>query len=176
MNTRESSTSLQSKSLQLAHRMRALEPSATLAMAARASAMAAAGVNVVDLSVGEPDFPTPLHICQAAEAHPTIRVRTRRIILARPFVPLPGQEKLVGALQAHAERVLGESIAPQGSPLYTDARHYSAAGIPTVLYGAGPRSMLEANAHRADERILLEDVHRATEIVAGALRDLLAVA
>ena len=115
-------------------------------------------------------------IRQAAEAHPTIRVRTRRIILARPFVPLPGQEKLVGALQAHAARVLGQPIAPQGSPLYTDARHYSAAGIPTVLYGAGPRSMLEANAHRADERILLEDVHRATEIVAGALRDLLAVA
>ena len=72
--------------------------------------------------------------------------------------------------------MLGQPIAPQGSPLYTDARHYSAAGIPTVLYGAGPRSMLEANAHRADERILLEDVHRATEIVAGALRDLLAVA
>ena len=68
MNARESSKSLQSKSLHLARRMHALEPSATLAMAARASAMAAAGVNVVDLSVGEPDFPTPLHICQAAEA------------------------------------------------------------------------------------------------------------
>ncbi len=115
-------------------------------------------------------------IRQAAEAHPTIRVRTRRIILARPFVPLPGQERLVGAIQAHAARVLGETIAPLGSPLYTDARHYSAAGIPTVLYGAGPRSMLEANAHRADERVLLEDVHRATEIIACALRDLLAVA
>jgi acetylornithine deacetylase/succinyl-diaminopimelate desuccinylase-like protein len=42
-----------------------------------------------------------------------------------------------------------------------------------VLYGAGPRSMLEANAHRADERILLADVQRATAIVAGALADLL---
>ena len=69
--------------------------------------------------------------------------------------------------------MLGENIAPQGSPLYTDARHYSAAGIPTILYGAGPRSMLEANAHRADERVLLEDVFKATEIVAGALRDML---
>ena len=112
-------------------------------------------------------------IRQAAAAHPTIRVRSRRIILARPFVPLPGQEKLVAALQANAERVLGEKIESQGVPLYTDARHYSAAGIPTVLYGAGPRSMLEANAHRADERVKLDDVFKATEIVAGALADLL---
>jgi aspartate aminotransferase len=48
--------------------MNALEPSATLAMAARAQALAAAGADVVDLSVGEPDFPTPAHICRAAEA------------------------------------------------------------------------------------------------------------
>ena len=47
--------------------MRALEPSATLAMAARAQALAAAGVDVIDLSVGEPDFPTPQHVCRAAE-------------------------------------------------------------------------------------------------------------
>ena len=55
-------------SLQLARRMAALEPSATLAMAARAQALAASGVDVIDLSVGEPDFPTPPHICAAAEA------------------------------------------------------------------------------------------------------------
>lgn len=114
-------------------------------------------------------------IRQAAEAHPTIRVRSRRIILARPFVPLPGQEKLVAALQTNAQRVLNEKIESQGVPLYTDARHYSAAGIPTVLYGAGPRSMLEANAHRADERVKLDDVFKATEVMAGALADLLAV-
>jgi acetylornithine deacetylase/succinyl-diaminopimelate desuccinylase family protein len=109
----------------------------------------------------------------AAEAHPTIRVRTRRIVLARPFIPLPGHEKLVAALQSNAKRVMGEEIQPHGVPLYTDARHYSAAGIPTVLYGAGPRSMLEANAHRADERVKLTDVYMATEVVAGALVTLL---
>ncbi len=57
-----------SRSLRTARRMASLEPSATLAMAARAAAMAAAGVDVIDLSVGEPDFPTPEHICRAAEA------------------------------------------------------------------------------------------------------------
>ena len=61
-------SSEKSRSLRPARRMASLEPSATLAMAARASAMAAAGVDVIDLSVGEPDFPTPEHICRAAEA------------------------------------------------------------------------------------------------------------
>jgi acetylornithine deacetylase/succinyl-diaminopimelate desuccinylase-like protein len=69
--------------------------------------------------------------------------------------------------------VLGEEPKAHGVPLYTDARHYAAAGIPTVLYGAGPRSPLEANAHRADERLRLDDLRRATEIVALAIADLL---
>ena len=46
----------------------ALEPSATLAMSAKAKELKAAGKTVYDLSVGEPDFITPAHICQAAEA------------------------------------------------------------------------------------------------------------
>lgn len=46
--------------------VQALEPSATLAMAAKAKELKAAGKTVCDFSVGEPDFPTPAHICQAA--------------------------------------------------------------------------------------------------------------
>lgn len=46
----------------------ALEPSATLAMAAKAKELKAAGKKVYDLSVGEPDFITPQHICDAAVA------------------------------------------------------------------------------------------------------------
>jgi hypothetical protein len=42
-----------------------------------------------------------------------------------------------------------------------------------TLYGAGPRTIEEANAHRADERVKLADLHRATEVVALALLDLL---
>jgi acetylornithine deacetylase/succinyl-diaminopimelate desuccinylase-like protein len=88
-------------------------------------------------------------------------------------MPLPGQERLVGALTRHARDVLGETIEAHGAPLYTDARHYCAAGIPTVLYGAGPRTMLEASAHRADERLRLGDLQYATEIVALTLHELL---
>ena len=79
-------------------------------------------------------------------ATPGIRVKTKRILLARPFTPQPGQEVLVSALQRHAKTVMGIAIPAEGVPLYTDARLYSAAGIPTALYGAGPRSLLEANS------------------------------
>lgn len=46
--------------------IQALEPSATLAMAAKAKELKAAGRTIYDLSLGEPDFATPQHICEAA--------------------------------------------------------------------------------------------------------------
>jgi acetylornithine deacetylase/succinyl-diaminopimelate desuccinylase-like protein len=42
-----------------------------------------------------------------------------------------------------------------------------------VLYGAGPRTLEEANGHRADENLKLDDLHKATEVVALSLADLL---
>lgn len=106
-------------------------------------------------------------------AFPRASLTIRRILLARPLAPLPGQERLATALARHAERVLGEPVPTKGVPLYTDARHYAEAGVPIVLYGAGPRSLEEANAHRADERLQLADLEKATEIVAATLLDLL---
>ena len=104
---------------------------------------------------------------------PGIECRTRRILLALPLTPVPGQQRLVEAIRGRARDVLGETIDTHGVPIYTDARHYSAAGIPTVLYGAGPRTLLEANGHRADEKLNLEDLRKATEIVACSLLDLM---
>jgi acetylornithine deacetylase/succinyl-diaminopimelate desuccinylase-like protein len=98
----------------------------------------------------------------------------RRILLAQPFTPMPGQDRLVAAIQSHASQIMGAPVETHGVPIYTDARLYSSAGIPTVLYGAGPPTLLEANGHRADERLVLEDLYRATEVVALALADLLA--
>jgi succinyl-diaminopimelate desuccinylase len=104
-----------------------------------------------------------------------ISVAARRIMLAEPLRPLPGADRLAEVLGARAGEALGVPVAPTGSPLYTDARHYAAAGIPAVLYGAGPRSILEANAHAADEHLDLADLRSATEIVARSIADLLAV-
>ncbi len=113
-------------------------------------------------------------IAAAAAAFPQARVEVRRILLARPLTPLPGTDRLAAVLCAHASRVMGEPVEAKGVPLYTDARHYAAAGVPIALFGAGPRSIEEANAHRADERLPLSDLFKATEVVALALSDLLA--
>ena len=102
-----------------------------------------------------------------------IRVEIKRILLANAMKPVVGQEKLVAALQKHGERVFGEPIPAVGVPLYTDARLYGEAGIPVVLYGAGPRTVPESNAKRADENLLLEDLRRATQVVACAVAELL---
>ncbi|MEP9349409.1 M20/M25/M40 family metallo-hydrolase [Xanthobacter sp. KR7-225] len=103
-----------------------------------------------------------------------ISCRLTRILIATPFVPMPGQDKLVAAIQRAAQGILPDKVGTKGVPIYTDARLYSAAGIPTVLYGAGPRTLTEANGHRADENLKLDDLHKATRIVALALADLLA--
>ena len=87
--------------------------------------------------------------------------------------PLPGNQPLVEAIQKHGQAVFGEPIPAMGTPLYTDVRLYGEAGIPGVIYGAGPRTVLESNAKRADERLELEDLRRATKVVARTLLDLL---
>ena len=104
---------------------------------------------------------------------PGVTVTVKRILLAVPFVPIPGQERLVAALQRHGRAVVGCELRTHGVPIYTDARLYTAAGVPAVLYGAGPRTLVEANGHRADEKLALADLHKATEVVARALADLL---
>ncbi len=105
---------------------------------------------------------------------PGITVDIRRMLLANALKPLPGNQRMVDALCKHASALFGEPIAASGTPLYTDARLFSERGIPAVLYGCGPRTVLESNAKRADEHIELEDLRRATKVVARTMADLLA--
>ncbi len=113
-------------------------------------------------------------IADAAAQCPGISVDIKRILLAHAMRPLPGNQPLVQALQKHGEQVFGEPIPALGTPLYTDVRIFCEAGIPGVIYGAGPRTVLESHAKRADERLDLEDLRRATKVIARALKDLLA--
>ena len=113
-------------------------------------------------------------IAQTAAQCPGISVDVKRILLARAMRPLPGNVPLVQALQNHAQSVFGVAVPALGTPLYTDVRLFSEAGIPGVIYGAGPRTVLESNAKRADEHIVLEDLRRATQVMARTLADLLA--
>ena len=102
-----------------------------------------------------------------------ITIEIRRLLLSLPLVKLPGADRLTRVLQSCGEEFFATPIAEHGVPIYTDARHYTTAGIPTVLYGAGPRTLAEANGHAADEKLHLEDLRRATKTVASALADLL---
>ena len=112
-------------------------------------------------------------MAEAVASSPGITIDVKRLLLANALKPLPGNQPLVQALCEHATAVFGEPIEASGTPLYTDARLFCEQGIPAVLYGCGPRTVLESNAKRADEHIDLEDLRRATKVVARALADLL---
>ncbi|WPQ34648.1 M20 family metallopeptidase [Achromobacter xylosoxidans] len=112
-------------------------------------------------------------IGEAAAATPGIRVEIKRLLLANAMRPLPGNQPLVDAIRRHGQELFGESIPAMGTPLYTDVRLYAEAGIPGVIYGAGPRTVLESHAKRNDERVVLEDLRRATKVIARTLVDLL---
>lgn len=112
-------------------------------------------------------------IADAAASCPGIQVEIKRMLLANAMKPLPGNQPLVAAIQKHGQAVFGEAIPAMGTPLYTDVRLYAEAGIPGVIYGAGPRTVLESHAKRADERLELEDLRKATKVIARTLRELL---
>jgi len=113
-------------------------------------------------------------ITTAAAEKTGVSVDVRRLLLANAMRPLPGNQPLVAALQKHGALVFGEPIPALGTPLYTDVRLFCEVGIPGVIYGAGPRTVLESHAKRADERLALDDLRRATKVVARSLADLLA--
>jgi len=104
-----------SSCLRTAARLAALEPSATLVMAARAAALAAAGKDVIDLSVGEPDFPTPEHVCRAAE----VAIRAGRT----KYTPAAGIPALREAVAADATRRTGLPVRAAQVVVSNGAKH-----------------------------------------------------
>ncbi len=58
---------MQPKPIALAQRVIQIPPSPTLAVNAKAKALKAGGADVLNFSVGEPDFPTPAHVCEAGK-------------------------------------------------------------------------------------------------------------
>ena len=102
-----------------------------------------------------------------------ITVECRRLMLAEPMLPNPTADRLAQTLRHHAQAIFGDEVSISGAPLFTNARHYATAGIPTVLYGAGPKALFDTGSHSTDEHIALADLKAATEVVARTLVDLL---
>ncbi|QIL78810.1 M20/M25/M40 family metallo-hydrolase [Diaphorobacter sp. HDW4A] len=102
-----------------------------------------------------------------------VSIDIKQLVLANAMTPLAGNKPLVDAIQTHGEVVFGARPPAVGTPLYTDVRLYVERGIPGVIYGAGPRTVLESHAKRSDERVELDDLRRATKVIARSLVDLL---
>ena len=87
--------------MKLADRVAQLKPSATLSVSAKAQELKAKGKNILSLSVGEPDFPTPARICKAAKE--AINSGFTR------YTPVPGIPELRAAAAAYFNRNYGIS-------------------------------------------------------------------
>lgn len=103
----------------------ALEPSATLAMSAKAKELKASGREILDLSVGEPDFPTPWHICEAAIA--AMKAGYTRYTVAS------GIPELKQAVVADYKRRYGLEYAPNQVVISNGAKHAIHNALAAVL-------------------------------------------
>lgn len=113
-------------------------------------------------------------IREEVSAHTGIECEIERVLYAPTFGPTSEESTLIQALTQNWELMFpGKALKIGGIPLYSDARHFSEMGIPTVMFGAGPASIEEANGYAADEHVQISDLVQATKIVALTLYDLL---
>ena len=87
----------------MSQRLAAIAPSATLAVDAKAKALKAAGENVIGFGAGEPDFPTPGHIVEAA-------ARACRDPKNHRYTPAAGLPELREAIAVKTLRDSGVSV------------------------------------------------------------------
>ena len=115
--------------------VRALEPSATMAMAAKARELKAAGRTVYDLSLGEPDFNTPAHICQAAlEAMEAGHTH---------YTPAGGIPELKQAIVKQYQAAHGLEYTPSQVVVSNGAKH-ALSNVFTVLLDPGDEVIIPA--------------------------------
>jgi aspartate aminotransferase len=97
-------------------RIAAIAESATLAVDAKAKALKAAGENVIGFGAGEPDFPTPSHIVEAA-------VAACRDPKNHRYTPTPGLPELREAIAHKTKRDSGYDCAPEQVVVTNGGKH-----------------------------------------------------
>lgn len=97
------------------------------------------------------------------------RCRIRRTSLVPPMIIHPGAEPLYMALKREIAWITGFQPANIGVTYDHEGRHYRAADIPTLMYGAGPLDNVAAGMNGPDEVLELDDVRTATQVLAQAL-------
>jgi aspartate aminotransferase len=115
--------------------VRSLKPSATIAAAAQAKALKARGVNVLDFTLGEPDFDTPLHIQEAAIQ----AIRSGKT----HYTPSSGIPELRQAVCAAYARDHGLDFRPEQVIISNGAKH-ALHNVITALCGPGDEVIIPA--------------------------------
>ena len=120
----------------IAARVAAITPSATLAVDSKAKALKAAGEPVIGFGAGEPDFPTPAHIAEAASEACLVPANHR-------YTPAAGLPALKEAVAAKTLRDSGVEIDPSQVVITNGGKHAVFAAI-TVLVDEGDEVLLPA--------------------------------
>ncbi|SOE21460.1 aspartate aminotransferase [Spirosomataceae bacterium TFI 002] len=110
---------------QVADRILALEESSTLAMAQKSRELAALGHKVINLSIGEPDFKTPKHICEAAKDAIDAGFHS--------YTPVPGIPELRQAISDKFKRDNNINWEPKNVIVSTGAKHSLANALAAVV-------------------------------------------
>ena len=121
--------------MELSERLQRLQPSATLAMSQRSSELKAQGVDVINMSVGEPDFNTPDHIKEAAKK--AIDENWSR------YSPVPGYPELKNAIVAKLKNENGLDYKPS-QILCSNGAKQSVCNTVMALVNAGDEVIIPA--------------------------------
>ncbi len=121
--------------MELSERLQRLQPSATLAMSQRSGELKAQGVDVINMSVGEPDFNTPDHIKEAAKQ--AIDENWSR------YSPVPGYPELKNAIVAKLKNENGLDYKPS-QILCSNGAKQSVCNTVMALVNAGDEVIIPA--------------------------------
>ncbi|MGD9793157.1 MAG: pyridoxal phosphate-dependent aminotransferase, partial [Acidimicrobiia bacterium] len=113
-------------SARVSDRIAAIAPSATLAVDAKAKALKAAGENVIGFGAGEPDFPTPEHIVEAA-------VKACREVASHRYTPAAGLPDLREAIAVKTLRDSTVSVKASQVLVTNGGKHAVYAAFQTLL-------------------------------------------
>jgi aspartate aminotransferase len=102
--------------MSLSQRIRDMEESPTMAITAKAKALKAAGVPVIGFGAGEPDFPTPPHIVEAAQ-------RAAADPASHRYTPAAGLPALRAAIADMTSKSSGQAIAPEQVVVANGGKH-----------------------------------------------------
>ena len=142
--------------MQISDRLSSIKPSLTLSVNSRALELKAQGISVISLAVGEPDFPTPQHVCEAAKAAiddnfcrytavpgiPELRKAAGAYFERNYGVPVPMESIVIGAGGKHCLYNFMQATLNPGDEVLVPAPYWLSYPDMVMLTGATPVPVL----------------------------------